>query len=475
MIMKPGGTPAFRAAATSILKSFLNTTETAVERKAEVNFLKVDIDPILAKKRHLIITGSRRSGKSTLLREILTLPDFPADTISSEISESLRNSVSADSSLPGSCLPVFHGLRRHISDIPFLPGQAESRLQMFPGFTTHAFKQDRVELTDNLTRETSRIGIYRPKFSFHAFPADSDSGKSAASSASSGNQMVPDLNGFLGGGLASIKRAIDSPAAFAVIDELGYLESSCPEFCDAIFHLFDTKRVIAVLRSQSTPFLDALRARDDVYVYDLDHPVLPVGCVIMASGLGKRFGSNKLMADFNGKPLITRILSATDGPLFAARIVVTRSPEVESLCREREIPVLLHTMPYRNHTVKLGLSALLGKNPDLAGCIFALGDQPLLSQETIEAMVLTFATQAYRSCGEILRLASMEHGEVKSPGNPILFDRRYFNELLTLPDNSGGNVLLKKYPQHVRYFPAASPLELADADTPEELEYLKNF
>lgn len=101
---------------------------------------------------------------------------------------------------------------------------------MFPGFTTHAFKQDRVELTDNLTGETSRIGIYRPKFSFHAFPADSDSGKSAASSASSGNQMVPDLNGFLGGGLASIKRAIDSPAAFAVIDELGYLESSCPEF-----------------------------------------------------------------------------------------------------------------------------------------------------------------------------------------------------------------------------------------------------
>ncbi len=147
-----------------------------MERKAEVNFLKVDIDPILAKKRHLIITGSRRSGKSTLLREILTLPDFPADTISSEISESLRNPVSADSSLPGSCLPVFHGLGRHISDIPFLPGQAESRLQMFPGFTTHAFKQDRVELTDNLTGETSRIGIYRPKFSFHAFPADSDSG-----------------------------------------------------------------------------------------------------------------------------------------------------------------------------------------------------------------------------------------------------------------------------------------------------------
>ena len=51
---------------------------------------------------------------------------------------------------------------------------------------------------------------------------------------------------------------------------------------------FDQKQVIAVLRSQSTPFLDALRARNDVFVYDLDHPLLPIGCVIMASGLGKK-------------------------------------------------------------------------------------------------------------------------------------------------------------------------------------------
>ena len=185
--------------------------------------------------------------------------------------------------------------------------------------------------------------------------------------------MTPDMDGFLGLGITSITRAIESASQWAVIDELGYLESSCPEFCDAVFRLFDKKQVIAVLRSQSTPFLDALRARNDVFVHDLDHPLLPIGCVIMASGLGKRFGSNKLMVDFNGKPMISRILSATDGALFAARIVVTRSREVEAFCRERKIPVLLHAMPYRNHTVHLGLSALLKEYPELAGCMFALG------------------------------------------------------------------------------------------------------
>ena len=313
--------------------------------------------------------------------------------------------------------------------------------------------------------------------------------------------MTPDMSGFLGLGITSITRATKSMSQWAVIDELGYLESFCPEFCDTVFRLFDQKQVIAVLRSQSTPFLDALRARNDVFVYDLDHPLFPVGCVIMASGLGKRFGSNKLMADFNGKPMISRILSATDGALFAARIVVTRSPEVEAFCKEHDIPVLLHTMPYRNHTVHLGLSALLKEYPELAGCMFVLGDQPLLTRETLEAMVITFSqycripqvhsaslesetsvdcsnftvnsdtTHAFFSTS--LRLASVSKECSIIPGNPILFGNRYFEELLTLPDNHGGNVLLKKYPDVVRYFPAGDPLELADADTPEELEQLK--
>ena len=59
----------------------------------------------------------------------------------------------------------------------------------------------------------------------------------------------------------------------------------------------------------------------------------PIGCVIMASGLARRFGSNKLLADFGGRPLLCRALDATDTPQLACRIVVTRSAEVETLCQ----------------------------------------------------------------------------------------------------------------------------------------------
>ena len=49
--------------------------------------------------------------------------------------------------------------------------------------------------------------------------------------------------------------------------------------------------------------------------------LLPVGCVIMASGVSRRFGSNKLLADFCGEPMLCRAFAATDTPKLSARIV----------------------------------------------------------------------------------------------------------------------------------------------------------
>ncbi len=46
----------------------------------------------------------------------------------------------------------------------------------------------------------------------------------------------------------------------------------------------------------------------------------PIGCVIMASGLARRFGSNKLLADFGGRPLLCRALEVTATPALAALV-----------------------------------------------------------------------------------------------------------------------------------------------------------
>jgi molybdate transport repressor ModE-like protein len=185
------------------------------------------------------------------------------------------------------------------------------------------------------------------------------------------------------------------------------------------------------------------------------------GCVIMASGLGKRFGGNKLMADFCGKPMIQRALDATKG-LFARRVVVTRHESVAALCREQNVDVVLHALPHRSDTVRLGLEAL----GELDACLFLPGDQPLLRRETV-AMLL----EAWKSHPECIIRPVYED----TAGSPVLFPAWTFPELKNLPEGKGGGAVIRKYPDQVHHVSVANAFELADADTPETLAVLRGL
>ena len=184
-----------------------------------------------------------------------------------------------------------------------------------------------------------------------------------------------------------------------------------------------------------------------------------IGCVIMASGLGKRFGGNKLMADFRGRPMIQMALDATEG-LFARRVVVTRHEDVAALCREQGIEVLLHDLPHRSDTVRLGLEAL----GELDGCMFLPGDQPLLRRET-EARLL----DCWRESPDSIVRPIHED----TVGSPVLFPAWAFAELRNLPEGKGGGVVIRNHPHDVLGVSVSDPFELADADTPETLELLQ--
>ena len=190
-------------------------------------------------------------------------------------------------------------------------------------------------------------------------------------------------------------------------------------------------------------------------------PGKTMGCVIMASGLGKRFGGNKLMAEFGGQPMIARILAATDD-IFDRRVVVTRHEAVAAYCRARNVEVVLHNLPNRNDTVRLGLEAV----GEVDGCMFCPGDQPLLKKETIEALI-----NGWKRESDFIWRPSFEDQH----GAPILFPKWAFSELLTLPEGKGGGFLARKYPERVRLHPVRDPYELMDVDTRETLRELSDF
>lgn len=182
-----------------------------------------------------------------------------------------------------------------------------------------------------------------------------------------------------------------------------------------------------------------------------------LGCIIMASGLGKRFGANKLLADFAGQPMVQKILDATAS--LPHRVVVTRHPEIAELCRGQNIPVLLHDLPNRNDTVRLGVEAL-------GACrhyLFCPSDQPLLQKATLERLILD--AQAHPEA--IGRLCWED-----TVGSPVIFPGVLEEDLKNLPLGKGGGALIKKHPSLLRLVPASDPRELMDVDTPEDLDLL---
>lgn len=314
-----------------------------------------------------------------------------------------------------------------------------------PGITTWAEKRKGVWLKEHLTGESVQIGRFDPDL-----PGPE-------------NRMRPDPEALAGFGAAALERAGQAPGVWASVDEIGYLETSFPAYCDAIRALLDRKQVLAAVRRQDLPFLQEICRRTDAFCIDLDEPFGQQGCVIMASGLGVRFGGNKLLADLEGKPLIQYTLEATEGA-FARRVVVTRHPEVAALCRAQGIEVVLHSQPYRSDTVRLGMEALQADH--LQGVMFCPADQPLLEQDTVKALALWGACVP----GRIRR--TVWQGK---PGAPVLFPAWTFGELLHLPQGKGGGAVAKAHPNQVDFLEASSAAELADVDRPEDLEALRQI
>lgn len=178
-----------------------------------------------------------------------------------------------------------------------------------------------------------------------------------------------------------------------------------------------------------------------------------LGCVLMASGLGRRFGADKLMADFDGSPLISCAIEATDG-LFDKRVLLTRSAAAAEYARARGVQVHLHALPRRSDAMRLGLAEMA----EMDGCLFCPCDQPLLTRQTVAALAAAFARQPET----IWRPAA--EGQ---PGAPVVFPRWAFAELAAV-QQGGGSAVAAAHPDKVRLL-EVDAWELFDVDTPADL------
>lgn len=189
---------------------------------------------------------------------------------------------------------------------------------------------------------------------------------------------------------------------------------------------------------------------------------LKIGCVVMAAGSAKRFGSNKLAVELRGRSLFRRALDAVPTQQFNRVVVITQYPEFTNTVKEYHFAEIFNDQPESglSHTVHLGLTALR----DCDGVLFQVADQPLLRQESISALCDLWRRQP----DKIAALAHQGHR-----GNPCLFPAHFFPELMKISGDHGGNVVIHAHPEDLITLDVPAE-ELLDVDTVQAFEQLKH-
>jgi molybdenum cofactor cytidylyltransferase len=189
-----------------------------------------------------------------------------------------------------------------------------------------------------------------------------------------------------------------------------------------------------------------------------------VAAVILAAGRSTRMGGpNKLLAELGGKTLVRIVAEQALASKASEVIVVTGHQAVEI---EKSLGGL-NVRFVRNpdfadglaSSVKTGISAV----SDAAdAAVVCLGDMPLIDAHLIDRLIEAFAPDR----GGLIALPV----SAGRRGNPVLWSRRFFKELMTLDGDTGARHLIAKHGEAVAEVPVEGHGAFLDIDTPQALE-----
>jgi molybdenum cofactor cytidylyltransferase len=188
-----------------------------------------------------------------------------------------------------------------------------------------------------------------------------------------------------------------------------------------------------------------------------------VGAVVLAAGRSTRMGGpNKLLAEVGGKPMVRIAVESALASKAKSVTVVTGHQREQVEAALKDLPVqFVHNPDFAqglSTSVKAGIAAA---PKDIDGAVVVLGDMPHVDSPLIDKLIAAFDPER----GALVVVPTIEGKR----GNPVLWSRRFFPELMTLDGDVGARHLIASYPEGVVEVPVTGQGAFADVDTPEAL------
>ena len=190
-----------------------------------------------------------------------------------------------------------------------------------------------------------------------------------------------------------------------------------------------------------------------------------VTAVVLAAGCSRRMGSQKLLLPVAGRPLVRWSVDAALASCVQETVVVVghEAAAVAAALEGRPVRILTNSAfeAGMSTSLRVGIRAVRGSSDAI---VVLLADQPFVSAGVIDLLIERHAATG----------APIVRPEVEGrPTHPVLLDAALFPELLLEEGDVGGRAVVARHRDKVCLVTLDDARLLADIDTPEQYEAVK--
>lgn len=186
-----------------------------------------------------------------------------------------------------------------------------------------------------------------------------------------------------------------------------------------------------------------------------------VSGVILAAGASSRLGRPKQLLELAGEPLLRHtVRRALASNLDRVVLVLgARAAEIDNAVGYHGQRIVVN--PIHNEgqstSLKLGLESI---DPEADAVVFLLGDQPGVTPAVINALIERF----HASNAQLVQ-ARYQNG----PGNPALFARALFPELLAIDGDEGARSVIRRHRDSIVF------ANIPDRPIPQDVDTIEDY
>jgi molybdenum cofactor cytidylyltransferase len=187
---------------------------------------------------------------------------------------------------------------------------------------------------------------------------------------------------------------------------------------------------------------------------------MKLGAVVVAAGLSRRMGREKVLLRFGDQTVLERVLSTLAAASIDECVAVVRPdlPQSAELARRLGARVVVNTKPQEEmlNSIRMGIAEL---SPDVDAFFIWPADHPAVSGETL--------TELARAAGRARVVLPVYGGR---RGHPALIGADLVADVVALPPGEGLRHLWRVRPDVLVQVPVDDAGVLIDFNTPEDYE-----